>query len=94
MNNEADAKVVRGKVDGKEIYCRVPMRRKRTPISQLDIDDLERYQTTKGLTDDEMVEKAADLSDMGDTYFAGKIYSYLDMKHGEQYMFIDVTEED
>ena len=35
MNN----KILRGKIDGETKYCRVPIRRKRTPIAEYDIED-------------------------------------------------------
>lgn len=85
--------VMRDKVNGKEIYCRVPIRRKRTPISQYDIEDFMVYQSKNNLTDEQMLEKAVDIADMGDTYWAGKIFSYVDMKNGQECAFIDFEEE-
>ena len=86
-------KVLRGKIHGKEKYCRVPIRRKRTPISQCDIDDLSKYQNIHGYSDNTMLLKAGDIAEMGDTYWAGKIYSYIDMKNGQEYAFIERTEQ-
>lgn len=86
--------VMRDKVNGKEIYCRVPIRRKRTPISQYDIEDLMIYQSKNNLTDEQMLEKAVDIADMGDTYWAGKIFSYIDMKNGQECEFIDFEESE
>lgn len=82
-------KVLRGKIKGKEQYCRIPIRRKRTPISQLDIDDLTKYQNRHGYSDVTMFFRANDIAEMGDTYWAGKIYSYIDMKNGRDYAFIE-----
>lgn len=85
MNN----KILRGKIDGETKYCRVPIRRKRTPIAEYDIEDIANYQERHNLTDEQMIEKAVDIADMGDTYWAGKIYSYLDAKRGDEFLLID-----
>lgn len=86
--------VLRGKIHSKEIYCRVPIRRKRTPISRYDIDDLSKYQNRYGYSDTTMLLKANDIAEMGDTYWAGKIYSYLDMKNGKEYAFLERNEQE
>ncbi|MFR5876343.1 MAG: hypothetical protein ACLUFN_07625 [Eubacterium sp.] len=86
-------KVLRGKIKCKEKYCRIPIQRKRTVISQLDIDDLTKYQNGHGYSDTTMLLKAKDIAEMGDTYWAGKIYSYIDMKNGREYAFIERIEE-
>lgn len=86
--------VVRGKINGKEKYCRVPIRRKRTPISQIDIDDLSRYQRLHCYSDNTMLLKANDIAEMGDTYWAGKIYSYIDMKNGKEYDFLEIERKE
>lgn len=87
--NKVNFNIVRGKILGKEKYCRVPIRRKRTPISQYDIDDSSKYQNRHGYSDTTMLFKANDIAEMGDTYWAGKIYSYIDMKNGKDYAFIE-----
>ena len=87
--NKVNFNIVRGKILGKEKYCRVPIWRKRTPISQYDIDDLSKYQNRHGYSDTTMLFKANDIAEMGDTYWAGKIYSYIDMKNGKDYAFIE-----
>lgn len=87
MNN----KILRGKIDGETKYCRIPIRRKRTPIAEYDIEDIASYQERHNLTDEQMNEKAADIADMGDTYWAGKIYSYLDAKSGDEFLLIDTV---
>ncbi len=89
---EHNFNIVRGNVNGSAKYCRVPIRRRRIPISQGDIDDLSKYQSKYGISDSDMLSKAEDIAEMGDTYWAGKIYSYIDMKNGKEYAFIEVTE--
>lgn len=88
--NKVNFNIVRGKILGKEKYCRVPIRRKRTPISQYDIDDLSKYQNKHGHSDNAMLLKANDIAEMDDTYWADKIYSYIDMKNGKDYAFIEI----
>lgn len=91
--NEEPNKIMRGKIEGRTLYCRVPIRLRRIAISQRDIGALSKYQEKHNYTDEQMLEKAFDISEMGDTYWAGKIYSYIDRKNGQPYAEIVYEEE-
>ena len=91
MSDEIKGKVVRGKINGREIYCRIPIRRKRTPITQDDIDMFESIQK-EGVSDKQLLAKAYELIDIGLSEFAGKIFSYIDMKRGQPFAMIEEDE--
>lgn len=80
----AKATTLIGKINGKNTYRRVAIRRKRYPISQQETEQLEQYQQNYNVSDIELGRKACEISNMGGYEFAGKIFSYLDSKKREQ----------
>ncbi len=76
----AKASTLIGKINGKNTYRRVAIRRRRYPISQPEAERLEQYQKNYHVSDAELGRKACDISNMGGYEFAGKIFSYLDSK--------------
>ena len=91
---EKKATTVCGKIDGKNIYRRVAIRRRRYPISDEEIEKLQKYQLTYGVTDEELGIKGCDISNMGEYVFAGKIFSYLDIKKQDEDLFLHAGWED
>lgn len=77
---EKKATTVCGKINGKNIYRRVAIRRRRYPICEDEILKLQNYQLAYGISDEELGIKGCDISNMGEYVFAGKIFSYLDIK--------------
>lgn len=87
------ANLIRDSVNGVNKYARIPIQRRRTPICEKEIKELKKLQT--GLqTDLETFGRLGCLiSDLGFPYFAGKIFSYIDMQQGKKYAFLDFEPE-
>lgn len=73
-------KALRGSVDGRHLYCRIPIRRKRTPLFPDEFRDMLQTQRDRGLTDDDIKRMADDLWQTDDFEHAGLLLSYLDFK--------------
>lgn len=93
MEKKNDIGIIRDSVNGVNKYARIPIRRKRTPICQKEIEEISKIHVSLN-TDIETLGRAACLaSDLGFPYFAGKIFSYIDMQNGKEYEFIDFGEQ-
>ena len=89
-----DCRVIHDSINGVNKYARVPIRRRRTPICQQEIDEIKKIEN--GLkTDIETLGRISCLlSDLGFPYLAGKIFSYIDMKNGKDFMFMEKVQNE
>lgn len=81
--------VLRDSINGENKYARVVIQRKRTPICEKEISEIEKI--TNGLKVDLEIlgQLGCIVSDIGFPYFAGKIFAYIDMKQGKDFPFLD-----
>lgn len=88
-----NTRVIRDSVNGVNKYCRVPIRRRRTPVSEMEIVEIEKIKNGLQLDIETFGRVGCLLSDLGFPYFAGKIFSYIDMQQGKEYAFINFVED-
>lgn len=88
-----DIGIIRDSVNGANKYCRIPIQRRRTPVCEKEIAELEKMQNTLNTDIETFGRLACLLSDLGFPYFAGKIFSYIDMQQGKEYAFMDFGAE-
>lgn len=74
-------KVLREKVNGKEKYCRIPIRYKRKPIYAEEYMQILNWQLSLNTTDDELRNFAVLLHRTGNHIDAGILLTYLDLKN-------------
>ena len=92
MNDKAT--VLRDSVKGENKYARIPIRRTRTPIDDKEILEIEKFQQSLQMNDEQVGRLACLLSDVGFPHFAGKIFSYIDAKNGKEYASISFISSD
>lgn len=73
-------KILRGKVNGKEKYCRIPIRYRRKPIYAEEYMRILNWQLSVKITDDELRNFAFLLHQTDNHIEAGILLTYLDLK--------------
>ena len=81
--------IIRDSVNGVNKYCRIPIQRKRTPVCDSEISEIGKIQDGFQVDLNTLARIGCLISDLGFPYFAGKIFSYIDMKYGKEFRFID-----
>ena len=77
-SSKKEASVIRDSVNEKQKYCRIPIRRKRTPILAEEFQAMLEYQLSNVLTAQDMKERVISLDSEQRYEEAGKIITYLD----------------
>ena len=81
--------VIRDSINGENKYARIPIQRRRTPICEKEIAELEKIKNGLSVDLETFGRMGCLLSDLGIPYFAGKILSYIDMEQGKDFAFIE-----
>lgn len=81
--------VLRDSINGENKYARVVIQRKRTPICEKEILELDKLRNGFNTNLETLGQLGCIISDFGFPYFAGKIFSYIDMQQGKNFEFID-----
>ncbi len=85
--------VLRDSINGENKYARVVIQRKRAPVCKKEISEIEKI--TSILNEDlEMLgQLGCIVADLGFPYFAGKIFTYIDMAQGKDFQFLNFDKQ-
>lgn len=89
----ANISVLRDSINGENKYARVVIQRKRTPICEKEISEIEKITDGLNVNLEILGQLGCIVADLGFPYFAGKIFTYIDMAQGKDFQFLNFDKQ-